>query len=219
MQTRFLFRLLKPFSSLIARQLALPSGWFGGVIMTRALNRGNRKLVEATLDHLSLGPGSSLLDVGFGGGLLLWLARDRGVTTLAGIDPSEVAVDRLRTSLSRVSWSLQLRIERGSVESMPFETGAFDCVASTNTVYFWRDLDAAFAELQRVLRPGGQLAIGFSGRSKLQSFGHITRQGFTFHDEQALVEAALRAGMRDVRLIPLHGEITAGDFVLCARGN
>lgn len=47
---------------------------------------------------------------------------------------------------------------------MPVAPGAFHAVASTSTVHFRPDPAAAFAELRRVLTPGGQLAIGFSGK-------------------------------------------------------
>ncbi len=63
-----MFRLLAPVGAVLARQLAGPSGWFGRTVMTRVLNRGNRRLIESTLAQLDLEPESALLDVGFGGG-------------------------------------------------------------------------------------------------------------------------------------------------------
>jgi hypothetical protein len=71
MRSALLSRLLEPAGAALARQLSRPRGWFGRAVMTRVLNRGNRELMEATLDGVRLGPESRLLDVGFGGGLLL----------------------------------------------------------------------------------------------------------------------------------------------------
>jgi len=205
--------LLDPVGGLVARQLARPSGWFGRTVMTRVLNHGNRELIEATLDGVALAPESRLLDVGFGGGLLLELARRRGVRRLAGIDPSDAAVARLRGGPSWLGGA-ELRLEVGVVEALPFEDASFDVVASTNTVYFWPELARAFAELHRVLRPGGLLTMGFSGAAKLRRFGGITRHGFRFHENGELVEAASSAGFTDVRLVELHRRVTTGDFVL-----
>lgn len=213
MRTAFLFRLLDPVGDAVARQLSHPRGWFGRAVMTRVLNRGNRALIEATLDDLPLGPDTRLLDVGFGGGLLLELARRRGVTRLAGVDPSDAAVTWLR-GRAEAFRGAALRVERGAVEALPFEDGAFDVVASTNTVYFWPDLDRAFAELRRVLAPGGTLTLGFSGPGKLRRFGGVTRHGFRFHEAEALVDAAGRAGLARVTLQALHGPVTEGDHVL-----
>lgn len=212
MQKNVLFRLLAPVSRAVARQLAHPSGWFGRAVMTRVLNRGNRELIEATLGSLELSPGLRLLDVGFGGGLALELARRRGVTRLAGVDPSDAAVARLRAHPPAAG----VRVERAGVEALPFEDGAFDAVVSTNTVYFWPDLPRAFAELRRVLAPGGRLAVGFSGAAKLRSFEVITRHGFHFHEDEAILAAATGAGLRGARLVELHGRDTAGDRVLRA---
>lgn len=215
MRKALLFRLLDPVSGAIARQLSHPRGWFGRTIMTRVLNRGNRDLIAATLEGVALPPGARLLDVGFGGGLLLELAHRRGVRALAGVDPSGEAVARLRTRRAAFR-DAEVQAEVGAVEALPFPDATFDVVASTNTVYFWPDLARAFAELRRVLRPGGVLTVGFSGAEKLRAFGTITRHGFQFHEDVDLAAAAERAGLADVRVTELHGPVTAGDRVLRA---
>lgn len=155
MRKTALFRLLDPVGAALARQLGRPHGWFGRTVMTRVLNRGNRPLIEATLDGLALAPGTRHLDVGFGGGLLLELAHRRGVRELAGVDPSEAAVEWLRARARRFGGAA-LRLEVGAVEALPFPDASFDVVASTNTVYFWPDLPRAFGELRRVHAPGAR---------------------------------------------------------------
>ncbi|MFL5260818.1 MAG: class I SAM-dependent methyltransferase [Anaeromyxobacteraceae bacterium] len=215
MRKSLLFRLLEPVGGAVGRQLARPHGWFGRAVMTRALNRGNRELIEATLEGLALAPDCRLLDVGFGGGALLAAAHRRGVGALAGVDPSADAVAWLR-GRRRALGGAALRVELGAVEALPFPDASFDLVASTNTVYFWPDLARAFSELARVLRPGGILTIGYSGGEKLRSHGGITRHGFHFHADADLVAEASRAGFADVRVTALHGRVTEGDAVLRA---
>lgn len=215
MRSAILIRLLDPVAGAVARQLARPSGWFGRFVMTRVLNRGNRDLVEATLDGLDLPPGGRLLDVGFGGGLLLELAHRRGVHALAGVDPSAAAVAWMERRRRRLVGS-ELRLEVGVVEALPFPDASFDAVASTNTVYFWPDLRRAFSELHRVLRPGGLLSVGFSGKEKLAAFGSITQHGFHHREQRELVEAAADAGFGEIAVVDLHGRVTEGDHVLRA---
>jgi arsenite methyltransferase len=210
-----LFKLLAPVGSAIAGQLSRPSGWFGRTVMTRVLNRGNRALIDATLEGIELGPECRFLDVGFGGGLLLERAYQRGVRHLAGVDPSDAAVTWLRGRRDVLAGAI-LRVEVGVVEALPFGDASFDVVASTNTLYFWSDLHRAFTELRRVLRPGGQLTVGFSGSEKLRGFAGITRHGFHFHDNEAVTATAGHAGFTDARLTALHGRVTEGDFVLRA---
>jgi SAM-dependent methyltransferase len=216
MRNQRLFRLLAPIQAAIARQLAHPHGWFGRVVMTRILNRGNRQLIVATLDGLAVGPGDRLLDVGFGGGLLLELARRRGVTRLAGADPSDAVVRGLRDRPPRWLAGAELRVQQGRADSLPFADEEFDALASTNTVYFWPDPAAAFREIGRVLRPGGRLALGFSGAAKLRQFDGITSHGFHLHENDDLLAAAGRAGLTGARLVELHGGNTEGDFLLLA---
>jgi arsenite methyltransferase len=110
----------------------------------------------------------------------------------------------------------ELRIERGHVKRLPFGDGEFDAVISTNTIYFWPELEPAFAELRRVLRPSGRLVVGFSGAEKMRDFSQITRHGFQLHDDAAVVAAAVTAGFPRPEIIALHGDLTEGDFLLSA---
>ena len=217
MRTQAIFKLLRPISALVARQLAHPSGWLGRTVMTRLLNRGNRELITETVDHVPLTPSTRLLDVGFGGGLALQLARQRGVTKLYGVDASRDAVLQLTRASSDWIAGAELALAQGVVEQLPLGDQSVDAVISTNTVYFWKDLAAAFLELRRVLSPGGTLVLGFSGSEKLRSFTTVTRHGFLHHDNQELLDQACHAGFSAVRLLELHGTSTAGDFLLLAK--
>jgi arsenite methyltransferase len=208
-----LLRLLAPFGARLATQLGRPHGWFGRIIVTRALNRGNRALIETALGLLELSPASRLLDVGFGGGLGLELAARQGVRHLFGVDPSEAAVERLRTRPARRLAGAELTVEQGSVEALPFGDAVFDAVLSTNTIYFWPELGPALSELRRVLAPGGQLSLGFTSSEKLRSYPAVTH-GFVFHSLDDLLAGACRAGFGSLRLVELDGPDTRGSYVL-----
>jgi ubiquinone/menaquinone biosynthesis C-methylase UbiE len=184
--------------------------------MTRVLNRGNRELIMTSVDNLSPTPEMRLLDVGFGGGLALQLARQRGVIRLFGVDPSIAAVDALRETSTRWTCGAELHLLEGTVEHLPLADSAVDAVISTNTVYFWPDLSRAFFELHRVLAPRGRLVLGFSSSQKLRSFTTVTRHGFLYYEASELVEQARVARFSDVRLIQLDGRDTCGDYNLIA---
>ena len=96
-----------------------------------------------------------VLDFGCGwGGETLWLA-DR-VRSVCGVDVDKNAVEqanKMRMAMavrnSQFNWSEDGR--------MPFVDGSFDAVLSTNTFEHVMDLELAFREIFRVLRPGGSL--------------------------------------------------------------
>jgi len=50
-------------------------------------------------------------------------------------------------------------VVQGNVAALPFETDRFDLATAFETVYFWPDLEKCFAEVHRVLKPGGSFLI------------------------------------------------------------
>ena len=111
-----------------------------------------------TLAALSLIAGERVLDAGCGTGLLLEQQANAvgAAGYAAGIDYSE---DMLEVARRRCAGLDQVELRQGSVESLDFDEGAFDAVSCTQTLLYVADLDAALAELRRVLKPGGRLAI------------------------------------------------------------
>ncbi len=78
------------------------------------------------------------------------------------ISPTSVAYAR---RLNKKALGKRCFIEEGSATSLPWEAGKFDLVTAFETVYFWPDLDAAFGEVARVLKPGGDFVFTYGDRS------------------------------------------------------
>src|SRR5262249_18147726 len=100
-----------------------------------------------------------ILDFGCGwGGETLWLAhrarsvRGRGVDSHA-VAPAPTALKRSGLTNCDFEWSPDGRL--------PFADGSFDAVLSTDTFEHVMDLDLAFREVARVLKPGGSLLTRF----------------------------------------------------------
>jgi SAM-dependent methyltransferase len=110
-------------------------------------------LFEAVLAAADAGPGTRLLDLGCGTGMLLRLAQERGAEVV-GLDVSpallEVAARRLP----------DVELHVADVQRPPFADAVFDAVTAVNVFQFAADPRVAIAEAARVLRPAGRLAIG-----------------------------------------------------------
>ena len=200
----------------LAGQLRRPSGRFGRWVMTRGLDDGNAELIEETLSALHLRPDDDFLDLGFGGGRALRRAALQTRGALWGVDFSPDVVVAASRRLASLLGSGRLNVITGDVAALPLREGLVNAVCTTNTIYFWPDLRAGFEELRRVLAPGGRLALGYSGRHKMERFHDITRHGFrTFLPED--VEPVLRqVGFAEVSTQALSGAVTEGDYVTLA---
>ena len=147
------------------------------------------------LEQLRIGPDDEALEVGFGGGALL---RDLLTATsgpVTGIDVSAAMVARARRRFRGIE---RLRLVRASVESLPLERSSIDKAASVNNIYFWPDPPAAMAQLARVVRPGGALAICFEPPEELRKWpGH--RYGFRLLEEGEVRSLLGRAGFVAIR--------------------
>ena len=134
-----------------------PEGW------ARFAEPHNQPLFQAILDATRTGPGTKLLDVGCGTGLLLALAQASGAT-VTGLDATpgllDVAAGRLPTA----------ELWLADLGRLPFGDTEFDVITGVNAFQFAADPPAALAEAARVVRPGGLVAIGtFAGPDRAES--------------------------------------------------
>lgn len=124
---------------------------------------GERITLEAaTLEQVQLSRGDKVLDVGCGTGSLA-LAAPAQVGPegeVHGIDASPEMVDMARRKVSRAGENATFRV--GVAEDLPFPDCQFDIVLSSLMVHHLPGADSkrkVFAEVHRVLKPGGQLLV------------------------------------------------------------
>jgi ubiquinone/menaquinone biosynthesis C-methylase UbiE len=110
------------------------------------------ELVDRVAELGRLGGGARVLDVGCGTGRVAAALAGRGAKVW-GVDPS---AEMLAVARSRVPSSVGLK--EGRAEALPFRDAWFDGAVSMLSVHLL-DRPQAFAELARVLVPGGRLVF------------------------------------------------------------
>ena len=173
------------------------------MLFARHLTAVHKQAIEAAAPQ----PGETALDVGCGPGTaaIVLAQKVAPVGEVIGIDASLEMIDVARKKAKRERSTA--RFEPAAIESLPFTDGYFDLATSTFMLHHLPDdLQAkGLAEVRRVLKPSGRLAIAdFSSESGsflghlLSVFGHA-RGNSTF----PALEAKLRtAGFEHVEQIP-----------------
>jgi arsenite methyltransferase len=182
---------------IVARQLSRPTGLLGALVR-RAMNRGNAKMNAFAVRQLELAPTDRVLEIGFGGGVTL-PALFEGAAFVSGVDRSGDVVARARAHFASEVAAGRADFREGQVEALPFERASFEKVCTVNTVYFWTSLDAGFAEIHRVLSPGGRVAIGFLPKERMDRIG-FPADIFTPRAPDEVVASLTKAGFAAARV-------------------
>jgi SAM-dependent methyltransferase len=99
-------------------------------------------------------PGMRVLDVGCGtGALTAELVKRTGGELVSGVDPAPQFVEACRARAPGAD------VRVGSAEHLPWPDAEFDRVLSQLVLPFFTDADAAMAEMRRVARPSGVVAV------------------------------------------------------------
>ena len=108
----------------------------------------------------ALAPGERVLDLGSGAGtdslVAAQMVGPEGRVT--GIDMTPEMIAKARASAAELG-AENVEFVESEAERLPFDDAGFDVVISNGVIDLIPDKDAVFAELSRVLRPGGRIQI------------------------------------------------------------
>jgi SAM-dependent methyltransferase len=111
---------------------------------------------DRVVEALAVEPGTRVLDVACGtGGVSLRAARAGAEVVGVDISPDQLAKARAAADAE----GLAIRLDEGDCQELPYPAAGFDVVASVFGAIFAADHERAAAELGRVCRPGGRLAL------------------------------------------------------------
>lgn len=140
-------------------QTRKPEGTLGKM-MVNGMNSGHAKMADWGMSHLlGINP-SKILEVGCGGGRNAGeLAKKFPVAKVTAIDYSEVSVDKATEYNKEMISSGRISVKKGDVSDLRLPVDTYDLATAFETIYFWPGLENCFAEVCRVLKPGGVFMI------------------------------------------------------------
>jgi SAM-dependent methyltransferase len=123
------------------------------------LHPGGEATTRRALELIGLAAGERLLDVASGTGASAVLAAREFGCLVAGVDYGADAVRVAHGTADAAGLCDQVAFIVGDAEALPYSEGEFDAVLCECSICTFPDKARAIAEMCRVLRPGGRVAI------------------------------------------------------------
>ncbi|MGH8003848.1 MAG: class I SAM-dependent methyltransferase [Limisphaerales bacterium] len=159
------------------------------------------------INRLQISKGAKVLDVACGTGNLAIPAAKAGAV-VTGLDFASNLVEQARVRAK--AEGLKIEFQEGDAEAMPYPDGSFDVVVTMFGAMFCPRPEKAAAELLRVTKPGGRIAManwtpsGFAGQMfKLSGMYAPPPPGMpapVLWGDESVVKERLRDGIRDLKL-------------------
>ena len=139
------------------------AGWLAGWEM--ALRSSNRQRNVWAVGLLGVEPTDRVLEIGFGPGIAIReLSRQATHGLVCGVDHSAVMVRQAMRRNAAAVCAGRVDLRLGAAEHLPAFAEPFDKVLVVNNMGMWREPAERLKALQRLMRPGGRIAIVFQPR-------------------------------------------------------
>ena len=158
-----------------------------------------------------LRPGQTVLDLGSGGGIDVLLAARRVAPggMAYGLDMTDEMLTLARRNAAEASVD-NARFVKGEIEAIPLPGASVDVVISNCVINLSTEKSLVFAEIARVLRPGGRLGVSDvvadddlspADRAERGDFAGCSAGALSFGEYAA---GLAEAGLAEIRVTPTH---------------
>ena len=146
----------KQGNAVLEKNLKAAHMWSSGGRAYDEVSRGVSEGIRHCVMRLAPQRDERVLDIATGTGLTARHINQSGAR-VTGVDIAQGLLDAARELSSEEGLSIDWQL--GDAEKLPFEDASFDAAASTFGIMFAGNQEATIAELARVVRPGGRIAI------------------------------------------------------------
>jgi arsenite methyltransferase len=159
----------------------------------------------------ALTPGQTVLDLGSGAGLDCFFAAKKVGETghVIGVDMTPEMIERAQVSAERMKLQ-NVEFRQGYMEELPVDDSTIDVVISNCVINLAPDKAKVFAEVFRVMKPGGRLAVSDivtdgplpeNIKSSLSAWAGCIAGAIEVNDYRAAME---NAGLVDIAVSPTY---------------
>ncbi|MCR5074077.1 MAG: class I SAM-dependent methyltransferase [Clostridiales bacterium] len=185
----------------LCNQTRKPEGFLGR-LMAGSMNVGHARLADWGMSYLRGIEASAIVDLGCGGGRnARELMKLFPKAKLSALDYSKVSVEMTKKTNRQAIRADRCVVVQGNVAALPFEADSFDLATAFETVYFWPGLEKCFAEVYRVMKPGGFFLIcnESDGTDEVTLRYSKIIDGMAYYTVQQLHDTLTAAGFSEIR--------------------
>ena len=149
------------------------------------MGRYSRRLAPVFADFVGVPAGSTVADVGAGTGALTTELVSRGLQVSAA-DPSPRFVEALSARHAEVNAQV------APAEQLPWPDESFDASLAQLVVAFMRDAPAGLAEMRRIVKPGGTVAVCMWDREGMDMLAAVARARRALSNDGVMADVRYR---------------------------
>lgn len=153
----------------------------------------------------AVAPGDVVLDLGSGAGIDLLLAAKKvgAAGRVIGVDMTDAMLAKARENIAAAGLD-NAEVRQGIIEDLPVESASVDWVISNCVINLSPEKAKVFAEIARVLKPGGRMLVSDIVAEELPTAITSNAQLYSSCLAGAISEAAYLEGLREAGLVDVE---------------
>lgn len=181
----------------MAAQLRKPEGKDGQEV-AKQMNKGNKHICLNSYKVLKPQNNSTIVEIGMGNGLYIsdLLSKAEGLKYI-GVDFSKTMLDEATLLNKQLVNDKKVSFINASIANLPLLDDTVDAVTTTNTIYFWPNLEENAKEIYRVLKPEGKVLIGYRSKALMDKI-ELTQYNFNKYTRLEVEALLEKTGFRNI---------------------